>query len=393
MQAVATDYSSTDIISHNDRSIVVDEVNIVFNVIATIKFNESLHEAVNINMLNTQKIVKLACEMRELKSFIHISTLFSNCDRREDLVEEKIYDHPFNYHQLIALADITKSMESHDSVKLTFEHKFPNSYTLTKHFAEKLVCDQADQLPIGIFRPPIVGSAYKNVPGWTDNLNGITASGVIFSSGVGHCLLAGKHNPTNMVPVDYCISAIISAAWDVNKKFESAKSTSSRFSIPIYNYIFKENNLTFNDMLPMFSLGFHAPLEQSVYYFAVIMTTSLAFFKFWHTIFTTFPAYLMDAFALLRGHKAKNKRIARKIDEFFGVINFFTLTKFKFENKNVLQLVDKAKRTENFREELEFDMRTVDWREYFSNWLPGIKQYFFKEDMSKVPILAKRYAR
>lgn len=28
---------------------------------------------------------------------------------------------------------------------------------------------------------------------------------------------------------------------------------------------------------------------------------------------------------------------------------------------------------------LEFDMRTIDWDEYFCHYWPGIKKYFFKE--------------
>lgn len=30
---------------------------------------------------------------------------------------------------------------------------------------------------------------------------------------------------------------------------------------------------------------------------------------------------------------------------------------------------------------LEFDMRTIDWDEYFCHYWPGIKKYFFKESI------------
>lgn len=32
---------------------------------------------------------------------------------------------------------------------------------------------------------------------------------------------------------------------------------------------------------------------------------------------------------------------------------------------------------------LEFDMRTIDWKEYFYHYLPGIKKYFFKESVNE----------
>lgn len=32
---------------------------------------------------------------------------------------------------------------------------------------------------------------------------------------------------------------------------------------------------------------------------------------------------------------------------------------------------------------LEFDMRTINWKEYFFHYLPGIKKYFFKEPVNE----------
>lgn len=32
---------------------------------------------------------------------------------------------------------------------------------------------------------------------------------------------------------------------------------------------------------------------------------------------------------------------------------------------------------------LEFDMRTINWKEYFFHYLPGIKKYFFKEPVTE----------
>lgn len=393
MQAIDTDYNETDIISGQDRAVIINEVNIVFNVLATIKFNESLYDAVNINILNTQKIVEVVCGMKKLKSFIHVSTLFSNCNRREELVEEKIYDHPLSYKQLIALADLTKVTENQELAKLNFEHDFPNTYTLTKHFAEKLVNDQADQLPTGIFRPPIVGSSYKNVPGWTDNLNGILPYFFIYTSGLGHCWLGRKDSPSNMLPVDYCINGMLASAWDVARKFEKARASSNQYNIPIYNYIFNKNNATFKTMFDLGPLGLHAPPDQTIYYYSVVMTEHETIFNIFHVLLTIFPARLMDAFNLLRGKKFKYMRIVRRIEEYFEITKFFVMTKFKFGNENTLQLLEDVKRTKNHREELEFDATKIDWNEYFYFLIPGIRHYFLKEDMSKAPEVAKRYNR
>lgn len=40
---------------------------IVFNVVASVKFNEKLSDAIDINVLGTKKILDLAMEMKQLK--------------------------------------------------------------------------------------------------------------------------------------------------------------------------------------------------------------------------------------------------------------------------------------------------------------------------------------
>lgn len=42
---------------------------------------------------------------------------------------------------------------------------------------------------------------------------------------------------------------------------------------------------------------------------------------------------------------------------------------------------------------LEFDMRTIDWDEYFFHYLPGIKKYFFKESVIDNRKSIKHYGR
>lgn len=43
--------------------------------------------------------------------------------------------------------------------------------------------------------------------------------------------------------------------------------------------------------------------------------------------------------------------------------------------------------------DLEFDMRTINWNEYFYHYLPGIKKYFFKEKLSGNERCKRHYTR
>ena len=178
------------------------------------KFNEKLKDAIEINLLGTKKVVNLTLGIKNLKSFVHVSTIYSNCNRTE--IDEKIYNHALNYHQLINLGKLTKATD--DVTKEVIFENLPNTYTLTKHFAEKLVCHQAYFIPTGIFRPPIVISSYKDLPGYTDNLNGPSGIVAWTVKGYIHCIYGDSQKCSNLVPVDYCINALATTAWDVYEK-------------------------------------------------------------------------------------------------------------------------------------------------------------------------------
>lgn len=52
--------------SETDRGILQDEVNIVFHVAATVRFDAPLREAVNINVRSTSDLLDIAKDMKHL---------------------------------------------------------------------------------------------------------------------------------------------------------------------------------------------------------------------------------------------------------------------------------------------------------------------------------------
>lgn len=68
-------------------------------VFINVKLCLFLRDAVQLNVLATQKMLALARRMKRLQIFIHISTAYANCDR--ELIEEVIYPPPVDYQRLI----------------------------------------------------------------------------------------------------------------------------------------------------------------------------------------------------------------------------------------------------------------------------------------------------
>lgn len=111
-----------------------------------------MKDAIDINILGTQKVVNMVKSFRNLKAFIHVSTLFANCSRL--YIEEKLYETSFTYQDVISLSKILQNLDSEKLESLMLEG-LPNTYTTTKHYSEKMVTDIANELPCGIFRPPV----------------------------------------------------------------------------------------------------------------------------------------------------------------------------------------------------------------------------------------------
>ncbi|XP_037929122.1 putative fatty acyl-CoA reductase CG5065, partial [Teleopsis dalmanni] len=150
---IKIDFTALDLdIKAEEREMICNEVEIVFNVVASVKFNEKLSDAIDINVLGTKKILDLAMEIKNLKSFVHISTLYCNCNRQ--FIKEQVYETEIGYEKIMQIFRIF------DDVTLEkFRHcligEMPNTYTMTKKCAENLVNHRAFYLPAGIFRPPI----------------------------------------------------------------------------------------------------------------------------------------------------------------------------------------------------------------------------------------------
>lgn len=76
-------------LSQEDRNMLIENVNILFHVAATLNFKEPLSTAVNTNVKGTFSIIELCNELKHVISVIHVSTAYSNANLSE--IEEKVY--------------------------------------------------------------------------------------------------------------------------------------------------------------------------------------------------------------------------------------------------------------------------------------------------------------
>ncbi len=75
----------------NDRSDIIEHINVIINCAASVDFNSRLDEAIKINVYGTLKMFELAQQSKRLENFLHVSTAYVNSDKK-GIIQEKIYD-------------------------------------------------------------------------------------------------------------------------------------------------------------------------------------------------------------------------------------------------------------------------------------------------------------
>ncbi|XP_030372117.1 fatty acyl-CoA reductase wat [Scaptodrosophila lebanonensis] len=378
LHAIRADYSAIDLdIDAADRAMLSSEVQIVFNVVASVKFNEKLSDAIDINVLGTNKIVDLATEMKQLKSFVHISTLYCNCNRK--FIKEQVYESEIGYEKIMQIYRIFDD-ETLEKMRHCLIGEMPNTYTMTKKCAENLVNHRAYHMPAGIFRPPIVMSTYKDpFPGWTDNLYGPSGLCTWTARGLVRCIYGTASCKANMVPADYVVNAMIASAWDIARRFK-LRQPDGKAELPVYNYVSDVNNITWGQYMDLSRKGFHEPFDKALWCFSYVIIPSkplhcaIAFFL--HNI----PAYILDLIAMVTGQKRIYVKAYRKISRIINMMAWFGLKEWKFSHRNIDELNALVPPAE--RRLLQFNIATINWSEYFRSYLSGIRRYFFKDNVN-----------
>nr|CAH7738802.1 unnamed protein product [Callosobruchus chinensis] len=89
-------------LASEDRKVLQDNVNIIFHNAATTRFDEKFKAAMVTNVQATKDMLQLAREVQHLKSFMYVSTAYSNC--LENVIEEKIYKSVASCEALLTVA-------------------------------------------------------------------------------------------------------------------------------------------------------------------------------------------------------------------------------------------------------------------------------------------------
>lgn len=114
-------------------------------------------------------------------------------------------------------------------------------------------------------------------------------------------------------------------------------------------------------------------------------------FKLLNFIYHTVPASIMDFIALVVGKKMVYRKAYKKTEKILMMMSYFGTREWIFRNENIKRMVDNTKDFKYANGNLDFDLRNIHWNEYFRNYIPGIKRYFFKENCDNMKSLQRSY--
>ncbi|XP_028048936.2 LOW QUALITY PROTEIN: fatty acyl-CoA reductase wat [Monomorium pharaonis] len=384
-------------LSEENRKCLLD-VNVIFHVAATVRFNESIRSAVDINVRGTKQLLLFAKEMPNLKAFVYVSTAFSYCVN--NFIEEKFYPPPIETEKILTLLDILDD-EQLDKLTPTLLGKWPNSYAFTKAIAEDTVRQYSIGIPVCIIRPSIVTSTVgEPVAGWINNFYG--AMGVVMGSALGllrtlHC---DPDKVAEIVPADYVISHFIAASWDTAKRRNTLLSIENANSevpaterTPIYNYVSTcQNPITWKRFMKLNKIyGMQVPSAQVFWHYMLILNK----YKFMHDICVIFlhmiPAIIVDTILFFSGRKPMLMKANRKINSFLSIISYFSSREWRFNNDSVVKLWNRMNRAD--RKIFNFDIDHLNWESYLKHIIPGVRVYLMKDPMETLEQGRQKYRR
>ncbi|KAL7298063.1 hypothetical protein TKK_0009068 [Trichogramma kaykai] len=396
IELIEGDTSKDDLaMTAENREKLVENVNVVLNGAATVRFDESLRKAVDINVRGPRAMMKLAKEIKHLKAMVHISTAFSHCVRSE--IDEKFYEPPMDPEKALALVDmLSDDVLKHMTAKLL--GNIPNTYAFSKALGEEVVRRASPGLPICVVRPSImIATAKEPVAGWINNFYGPT--GVVMGAGIG--LLRSMHcnaeKIADIIPADYVVNTILVAAYDCAKSWEEEhrkdpEKVENKEPL-IYNAVSSCQKPidwgTFTSANEKFAMK--VPSDKILWYYMFMLNSSLWFHNVCCFLLHTVPACLVDCLAIMTGREPQLGKAYKKIHKFSHVISYFSTQQWLFHNRNVMALWKRTSPVD--RNKFYFNIENLDWMDYFYHHVRGLRKYILEDPIETVENGKKRFFR
>ncbi|KAF3420504.1 hypothetical protein E2986_13768 [Frieseomelitta varia] len=298
-------------LSLEDRLMLIDKVNIVFHIAATLNFNQPLDDAIDTNTKGTSRVIDLCKLLKHVISYIHVSTAY----------------------------------------KETILKTHPNTYTFSKNLAEQIVFNDCKSFPSAVVRPSIIGASLEQpCPGWLDNVQGITAVSLQIGKGNIKALPVKKDAKLDLVPVDYVVDTVLCAAWHVTLHRDNE----------VYNCTSNADPLRWDQLINIYlKCSVETPMNDVLWYPYSKMIDNEIVYGILNMFLNVLPAFVMDIFLKVRGKKPIMMKINKRFNKLLTTLIYFTMREWTFHRDNVCKMAEDIKVLKD-SSKVNLDLRNMD---------------------------------
>ncbi|XP_013143172.1 PREDICTED: fatty acyl-CoA reductase 1-like isoform X2 [Papilio polytes] len=270
---------------------LAEEVDILFHIAANVRFDTSLKDVALSNVRGTREALTLGKACRNLKSFVFLSTAFSQatCDVIGKTVSEEFGSCPITPDAFIHIAE-TYNTEQLNNIAPTLVKGWPNTYTFSKAISEELVRTMGADLPACVVRPAIVTPTYTEpVPGWLDKSTIYGSNGVALGilMGVLQVIQCDIKCRIELVPADMTTNATIVAA-----STTAAKRTTGYLQTDIYTVTSTRNPIKWKQRFKFAS-------PKTTWFINPIPIKNSVMFTLLFWLFHYIPGYIFDGLNII----------------------------------------------------------------------------------------------
>ncbi|KAL0858670.1 hypothetical protein ABMA27_011162 [Loxostege sticticalis] len=386
LRLVSGDITKPELGISPDSLAELEEVSVVFNCAATVRFMEALRPAAEQNVLSVVRLLELCDRLPGIQAFVQVSTGYCNAERAS--IDERVYPLPSALANMLASALATPDDTPGEEVKRIISPK-PNTYTYTKSMGEAAVAEHRTRgYPIAIFRPTIVtGSLRHPFPGWIDNYNGPSGVIVPIYNGLLPVIRCDSYKRADLLPVDMAIDTLIAVAWET--------AIDNPPSVRVYNCSTSENPTTWEDLrIAILEVGREYPLADAAWYPTSWFIKSRFIYTTGKLFFMTIPFYVIEYLMRIFTHQKNRMSLIKLHGRLCGmndVLEYFNTREWAFGTDNVRRL--RARLSHADVATFNLDPNAIDWKEHHKNFVRGCQLYLSKDKPDNLPRSRKRMRR
>uniref|UniRef100_A0A1I8PGQ9 Fatty acyl-CoA reductase n=1 Tax=Stomoxys calcitrans TaxID=35570 RepID=A0A1I8PGQ9_STOCA len=359
-------------------------VSIVIHSAATVRFDESLRDAIRLNVGGTLENLKFSETLKNLEVFMHVSTFFSN--PYLEYVEAKVYESAMDWRFCLDLCrreDITDDMIDVLTRKLIVG--FPNTYCFTKNLAESMVNYYGQKLPVAIFRPSIVVQAVEEPePGFPPSLTGAMAVFVAASVGIMKAIPMPRDQFLDLSPQDITVKTLL--YYIMKTGMEHATNESA--DVPVFNLsVYGHSPINFPEYIEMADEFWNSiPVEKGFLAPGVTVTENIFRYMFLVIFKQILPAFFLDLLLKIIGQKPVMMKIQRKIFNALKIMRPFVANNYRSSGVSYAKDMIKELNGTDFNVDVFVIMKsTYAHIGYTRDMICKCREILLKEDPSTIP--------